>query len=148
PGRAARVPSPGAGGPPAAARGGVRHHLARAGQPAAAGALPAGGGPEPLPLRRGVHGLGRLRLPAPSARTLPAAPVGAAARPHRPAPQGAAPLRGGAGARPARHAQPGGGRARGYDRLLRVARTVADLEGSPRVAEAHLAEAAGYREGW
>lgn len=38
--------------------------------------------------------------------------------------------------------------ARGYDRLLRVARTVADLEGSPRVAEAHLAEAAGYREGW
>lgn len=36
---------------------------------------------------------------------------------------------------------------RGFDRLLRVARTVADLEGSPEVEEAHLAEAAAYRSG-
>ena len=36
---------------------------------------------------------------------------------------------------------------RGYDRLLRVARTVADLAGSNRIEEGHLAEAVGYREG-
>ncbi|MBB6097220.1 magnesium chelatase family protein [Deinobacterium chartae] len=34
---------------------------------------------------------------------------------------------------------------RGFDRLLRVARTVADLEGSERVRETHLAEATAYR---
>lgn len=34
---------------------------------------------------------------------------------------------------------------RGFDRLLRMARTVADLDGSERVQQQHLAEAAGYR---
>ncbi len=35
---------------------------------------------------------------------------------------------------------------RGFDRLLKVARTVADLEGAPSIGEAHLAEAVSYRE--
>jgi magnesium chelatase family protein len=34
---------------------------------------------------------------------------------------------------------------RGFDRLLRVARTIADLAGSPAVGASHLAEAAAYR---
>ena len=36
--------------------------------------------------------------------------------------------------------------ARGYDRVRRVARTIADLEGSAVVGAAHLAEALGYRD--
>jgi magnesium chelatase family protein len=36
--------------------------------------------------------------------------------------------------------------ARAHDRLLRVARTIADLAGADRVAAEHLAEAIGYRE--
>jgi magnesium chelatase family protein len=35
--------------------------------------------------------------------------------------------------------------ARGYHRVLRVARTIADLEASEPVDRAHVAEAAGYR---
>lgn len=35
--------------------------------------------------------------------------------------------------------------ARSYDRLLRVSRTIADLEGAEQVSSLHLAEAIGYR---
>ncbi len=35
---------------------------------------------------------------------------------------------------------------RGYDRVLRVSRTIADLEGSADIREAHLAEAVSYRQ--
>jgi magnesium chelatase family protein len=35
--------------------------------------------------------------------------------------------------------------ARAYHRVIRVARTIADLSGSPAVGKPHLAEAAGYR---
>jgi magnesium chelatase family protein len=34
---------------------------------------------------------------------------------------------------------------RGFDRAIRVARTIADLEDSPRVERGHVSEALGYR---
>ena len=36
---------------------------------------------------------------------------------------------------------------RGRDRLLKVARTIADLEGGGPIQEKHLMKAAGYRSG-
>jgi magnesium chelatase family protein len=35
--------------------------------------------------------------------------------------------------------------ARAHDKILRVARTIADVEGDPSIGEMHLAEAIGYR---
>jgi magnesium chelatase family protein len=35
--------------------------------------------------------------------------------------------------------------ARGYHRVLRVARTLADLDGADRIGRVHLAEALSYR---
>ena len=35
--------------------------------------------------------------------------------------------------------------ARGYHRVLRVARTLADLDGSDKIGKLHLAEALSYR---
>ena len=37
---------------------------------------------------------------------------------------------------------------RAYSSLLKVARTIADLEGNETISEKHIAEAAGYRLGF
>ena len=37
---------------------------------------------------------------------------------------------------------------RGYYKILKVARTIADIEGSENITVAHLAEATGYRNDW
>jgi len=35
--------------------------------------------------------------------------------------------------------------ARGYEKILKIARTIADLEGCENISKSHLAEAAGLR---
>ena len=45
--------------------------------------------------------------------------------------------------RPHRH--PVRDNARAYNRILKVARTIADIEGSEKIKSPHLMEAAGYR---
>ena len=35
--------------------------------------------------------------------------------------------------------------ARAYDRILKVSRTIADLEGTDRILSTHVSEALGYR---
>jgi magnesium chelatase family protein len=35
--------------------------------------------------------------------------------------------------------------ARAHDRILRVARTIAELEGNPDIKHGHVTEAVGYR---
>ena len=197
PRRAARVPPDEPRGPSPAARGRLRHGQPAPRHPAPAGAVPARGGDEPLPLwpTRGsvgvpMHGRRCALLPLPA--------LGAAPRPDRPPRAGRRPglrrddragprsrrppcgtgcwqlasARNAGRLRPApisnalltsralrRVARPGpagerllrravdrnGLTARGFDRLLRVARTIADLAGRDEVTASDLAEALQFR---
>jgi magnesium chelatase family protein len=103
------------------ARGGAGRHRRRSDPAAARRRQPRGGGARGARPRAAGRALcGRRRAPYPQQR-----------RRRRPAP--------GRGGAPRRLS------ARGYHRVLRVARTLADLDGAEKVGRVHLAEALSYR---
>src|SRR5690606_24136623 len=118
PGRAARMGPRGPGGAARTARIGCGHDLARRTPGRVPGAVPAGGGHEPVSLRLGRRPVRTLPLHRRPDRALPRADLRPAARPHRPARRGTAPAAlGTAAGRAARRMQrvdprPGRGGAR------------------------------------